>query len=134
MRPRGRHAFLGEANRDDSEEISFPALHPIDNLGYCALNLLRDLLRVSIVTSQVYELAWFLHHNARNEEFWKSWNRVHDSELRRLESVSFLLANMVSLRPIGGGTGRDPAPSCEHKALVRDRRYVSVSDGLDASQ
>ncbi len=74
------------------EEISFPALHPIDNLGYCALNLLRDLLRVSIVTSQVYELAWFLHHNARNEEFWKSWNRVHDSELRRLESVSFLLA------------------------------------------
>jgi hypothetical protein len=74
------------------EEMSFPALHPIDNLGYCALNVLRDLLRVGIVTSQVYELAWFLHHNSRNDEFWNSWNRVHDDELRRLESVSFLLA------------------------------------------
>jgi hypothetical protein len=74
------------------EEFSFPALHPIDNLGYCSLNVLRDLLRVGIVTSQVYELAWFLHHNSRNEEFWKDWSRLHDEELRRLQSVSFLLA------------------------------------------
>jgi hypothetical protein len=74
------------------EEISFPALHPIDNLGYCALNLVRDLLRVGIVTSQVYELAWFLHRNSRNDEFWNGWVQVHDEEVRRLESVSFLLA------------------------------------------
>ena len=74
------------------EEITFPCLHPIDNLGYCALNLLRDLLRVGIVTSQVYELAWFLHQHARNDEFWSAWIQMHDEELRRLESVSFLLA------------------------------------------
>jgi hypothetical protein len=74
------------------EEISFPALHPIDRLGYSALNLLRDLLRVGIVTSQVYELAWFLHRNSRNEEFWSGWIQLHNDELRRLESVSFLLA------------------------------------------
>jgi hypothetical protein len=74
------------------EEISFHSLNPIDSLGYSALNLLRDLLRVSIVTSQVYELAWFLHHNSRNEDFWAGWSQVHDDELRRLESVSFLLA------------------------------------------
>ena len=74
------------------EEIRFPALCPIDSLGYLALNLLRDLLRVGIVTSQVYELAWFLHKNSRNDEFWSCWLQMHDDELRRLASVSFLLA------------------------------------------
>jgi hypothetical protein len=74
------------------EEISFSTLCPIDNLGYLALNLLRDLLRGSIVTSQVYELAWFLHRNSHNQEVWGSWRVMHDRELRRLESVSFLLA------------------------------------------
>jgi len=74
------------------EEISFPALCPIDSLGYLALNLLRDLLRGGMVTSQVYELAWFLHRNSRTEGFWNRWMQMHDEELRRLESVSFLLA------------------------------------------
>jgi hypothetical protein len=74
------------------EEISFSTLCPIDNLGYLALNLLRDLLRAGIVTSQVYELGWFLHRNSHNKEFWDSWMVMHDRELRRLESVSFLLA------------------------------------------
>ena len=77
------------------EEISFSALCPIDSLGYLALNLLRDLLRgTGIVTSQVYELAWFLQRNSRNEELWNSWIEMHDGELRRLESVSFLLARI----------------------------------------
>lgn len=75
------------------EEISFSALCSIDNLGYLALNLLRDLLRgTGIVTSQVYELACFLHRNSRNMEIWDKWTKMHDGELRRLESVSFLLA------------------------------------------
>lgn len=74
------------------EEISFHTLSSSDSLGYAALNLLRDLLRLSIVTSHVYELAWFLHHNSRNEDFWTGWSHTHDDELRRLESVSFLLA------------------------------------------
>jgi hypothetical protein len=75
------------------EEISFSALCSIDSLGYLALNLVRDLLRgTGLVTSQVYELAWFLHRNSRNKEFWNSWTAMHESALRRLESVSFLLA------------------------------------------
>jgi hypothetical protein len=74
------------------EEMTFSALGPIDSLGYAALNLLRDLLRVGIVTSQVYELAWFLHHHSRNDNFWTRWVQMHDDELRRIESVSFLLA------------------------------------------
>jgi len=74
------------------EEITFSALCPIDSLGCSALNLLRDLLRFGIVTSQVYELAWFLHRNSRNKEFWNRWTEMHDGEVRRLEAVSFLLA------------------------------------------
>jgi hypothetical protein len=74
------------------EDISFPALSPIDSLGYLAINLLRDLLRAEIVSSQVYELAWFLHRNSSHDVFWNRWTGMHDPELRRLESVSFLLA------------------------------------------
>ncbi len=67
------------------EEIRFVALSLVDSLGYLALNLLSDLLRgAAIVTSQVYELAWFLHQNARNDDFWNQWTELHDGELRRL--------------------------------------------------
>jgi hypothetical protein len=74
------------------EEMAFPSLNPVDNLGYLALNLLRDLLRLSVLASQVYELAWFLHRNSDNNEFWRRWTTEHDEELKRVESVSFLLA------------------------------------------
>ena len=91
--PEGLNDFWQRRVERRLEEISFSALCPIDSLGYLALNLLRDLLRgTGIVTSQVYELAWFLHRNSRNKEFWSSWTEMHDGELRRLESVSFLLA------------------------------------------
>jgi hypothetical protein len=72
--------------------MKFPALSLIDSLGYLSLNLLRDLLHCVIVTSQVYELAWFLNRNSKNEEFWNGWIGTHDEELRRFESVAFLLA------------------------------------------
>jgi hypothetical protein len=75
------------------EEITFSALSPIDNVGYLALNLLRDLMRIPIVTSQVYELAWFLHRNSGDNPFWSGWVDLHDEELRRFESISFLLAS-----------------------------------------
>jgi hypothetical protein len=92
-RPEGVNDFWQRRVERRLEEISFSALCPIDSLGYVALNLLRDLLRgTGIVTAQVYELAWFLHRYSRNEEFWNSWNELHHRELRRLESVSFLLA------------------------------------------
>jgi len=90
--PEDLTAFWERRVERQLEEITFSALSPIDNLGYIALNLLRDLLRLGIVTSQVYELAWFLHANAHNEEFWTRWAETHDEELKRLESVSFLLA------------------------------------------
>jgi len=90
--PEGVNDFWQRRVERKLEEIVFPALCPVDSLGYLALNLLRDLLRAGIVTSQVYELAWFLHRNSGNDEFWNRWRQIHDEELRRLESVSFLLA------------------------------------------
>jgi hypothetical protein len=76
------------------EDISFSALAPVDNVGYLALNLLRDLMRIPLITSQVYELAWFLHHHAHDDAFWKQWTEWHDEELRRFESIPFLLASI----------------------------------------
>ena len=90
--PKTVNDFWDRRVERELQEIKFSALSPIDSLGYLSLNLLRDLLHCVIVTSQVYELAWFLHRNSKNEAFWNRWIISHDDELRRFESVSFLLA------------------------------------------
>jgi hypothetical protein len=74
------------------DEITFLALHPVDNLGYTALNLLRDLLRGSVAADQAYGLARFLHTSAEDPSFWQIWKLLHDGSERRLQAVSFLLA------------------------------------------
>ena len=74
------------------DEISFPGLDPIDNLGYTALNVLRDALGGEVSAQLMYELARFLHMNAENTEFWKNWRELHDDSLRGAEAVSFRLA------------------------------------------
>jgi MFS family permease len=74
------------------DDISFPALNPVDNLGYSALNVLRDALCGEVSVQLVYELARFLHINAENDEFWRSWRELHDDSLRGAEAVSFSLA------------------------------------------
>ena len=72
--------------------FDYPALHPIDNLGYCALHILRDLQRGEWLIHHVYEIAWFLHHHAGDDEFWKQWIEMHDTSLRSFETVAFWLA------------------------------------------
>lgn len=69
-----------------------PVLHPADRLGYTALHLLRHLLRGNVRATHVYEIAYFLHTQAENEEFWNTWRDLHRAPLRRLEAVSFQLA------------------------------------------
>ncbi len=98
--PEGVHDFWQRRVERRLEEISFSALCPIDSLGYVALNLLRDLLRgTGIVTGQVYELAWFLHRNSRNEEFWNSWTELHDGHCAGLNPLLLVLLRW-------GGYGR----------------------------
>jgi MFS family permease len=68
------------------------ALDTADALGYACLHLLRHLLRGSVRPYHVYEVAWFLEHHADDREFWSRWQGLHAPELRRLEGVSFRLA------------------------------------------
>jgi hypothetical protein len=71
----------------------FLALDPVDALGYCALHLLRHLLRGEPRASNVYEVAWFLEQNVANDSFWTRWRDLHSPDLRRLQALCFRLAN-----------------------------------------
>jgi len=90
--PKGLDHFWFRRIERRLDDISFPALNAMDNLGYTALNLTRNLLREGASPHQVYELARFLHTNADNELFWKTWRESHDDSLRCLEAISFRLA------------------------------------------
>ena len=67
-------------------------LSPIDAVGYAALHLLRHVLQGDTKAFHVYEIASFLQGHADNEEFWTVWSGLHSDSLRRLQTVSFLLA------------------------------------------
>jgi predicted MFS family arabinose efflux permease len=74
------------------DDLTFTGLHPVDNLGYCALHILRNLFRCEWVIHHVYELACCLHANAGDAAFWRCWRESHDDSLRSLEAISFRLA------------------------------------------
>jgi MFS family permease len=81
------------------DEIAFPGLHPVDNLGYTALNLLRDLLRYEVKMHQAYGLARFLHTNT-DDCLWRNWRLLHEEGMRRLEVISFrLVSDWFACRP-----------------------------------
>jgi hypothetical protein len=82
------------ARRITREEygLSFPALSLVDNVGFCALHILRDLLRGDWVLYHVYELACLLERHADDDLFWHQWMHLHDDSLRSLESIAFRLA------------------------------------------
>jgi MFS family permease len=93
IRPQGTEDFWSRRARKMLDEISFPALDPVDNLGYTAINLLRHLLNNFPATEQVYGLARFLHTQADDRVFWRRWRELHPYSLRRLEAISFRLAS-----------------------------------------
>ena len=90
--PKGLDQFWFRRIEGHLDNFSFPALDPVDSLGYSALHMLRHLLYGGMHAQQVYELAWFLHTNAENEAFWKNWRELHDDSLRYLEAICFRLA------------------------------------------
>jgi len=92
IRPENIGEFWSRRMERRLDGTTFEALHPADNLGYTALNLLRDLLRGSVAADQAYGLARFLDSSAEDASFWQSWKSLHHASLRRLEAVSFLLA------------------------------------------
>jgi hypothetical protein len=99
IRPQGLEAFWSRRIERQLDGIAFPALQPVDNLGYTALNLVRDLLLGSVAPEQAYCLARFLHCSADDQPFWQIWRSLHSDSLRRLQAVSFLLAaNLFACR------------------------------------
>jgi hypothetical protein len=74
-------------------KMEFCALHPVDQLGYLALHILRGVLTGDWVIHHVLELATFLHNRTRDVEFWSQWHQLHSMNLRRMEAVAFTLAH-----------------------------------------
>jgi len=72
--------------------MEFCTLHPLDQLGYLALHILRGVLTGDWVVHHVLELATFLHNRTRDVEFWSQWHEMHSAKLRRLEALAFGLA------------------------------------------
>lgn len=93
VHPQGLQEFWPRRVTRVFDDLRFPALDPVDNLGYTAINLLRHLLKSFPATEQVYGLARFLHVHADDRPFWQSWRELHHDSLRRLEAISFRLAS-----------------------------------------
>jgi MFS family permease len=90
--PKGVEDFWPRRIARHLDDISFPALDPIDNFGFSALHALRDLMSGDWVLHRIYEMARFLHTNAANKSFWSQWRELHDDSLRSSEAISFRLA------------------------------------------
>jgi MFS family permease len=90
--PNGLEDFWPRRVMRQLDDFSFPALDPVDNLGFSALHALRDLLSGDWVLQRVYEIARFLHTHAENKPFWTQWQEQHGHSLRGSEAISFRLA------------------------------------------
>jgi MFS family permease len=90
--PQGLDEFWSRRVTRHLDDFSFPALDPVDNLGFSALHALRDVLDGDWVLHRVYEMARFLHTNVENKTFWTQWRELHSDSLRSSEAICFSLA------------------------------------------
>lgn len=90
--PSGLEHFWERRARAVVDELKFTALHPADAVANASLHLLRHLLRGDLRPSHVYELAWLLDNSVDDADLWRSWRELHGESLRRLEAISFALA------------------------------------------
>lgn len=85
---KGLDQFWVRRTERQLDGFSFPALTELDNFGYTALHLTRNLLRDQPSLHQIYELARFLHFSADRRDFWEDWRATHDDSIRRLEAIA----------------------------------------------
>jgi predicted MFS family arabinose efflux permease len=90
--PKGIEEFWSRRVTRHLDDFSFPALDPVDNLGFSALHALRDVLDGDWVLHRIYEIARFLHTNVENKLFWTQWRELHSDLLRSAEAICFCLA------------------------------------------
>jgi len=75
-----------------TEDLSFSSLDEVDNFGYVALHVLRNILTRSWALHLVFELAMFMHSRASDEAFWQRWQDLHHDSLRSREAIALFLA------------------------------------------
>lgn len=88
----GVDSFWERRTTRSLEGVSFPCLGDVDQLGYLALHILRNILLRDWVIHHVRELAFFLHARADDDAFWATWSETHDAPLRSLEAIPFYYA------------------------------------------
>lgn len=64
-----------------------------DLLGFAALHLLLHVLHGELPMQRAWEIANFLHREARNDAFWNSWKKFHSGALRQSEVLIFELVH-----------------------------------------
>ncbi|MBV9885854.1 MAG: MFS transporter [Acidobacteria bacterium] len=89
----GLEEFWSRRTVRQIDDFAFAGLHPVDNLGCAALNVVRDLLQGMPSLEQVHSIARFLHTQSDDEAFWQSWHELHPPVMRRLEAITFRLAS-----------------------------------------
>lgn len=88
----GVDEFFARRVRRTIGGVEIAVLSPQDAVAYGALHLLKHVLHGSTRAFHVYELASFLEGHAADDEFWVEWRRLHPPPLRRLQAVTFALA------------------------------------------
>lgn len=91
-------------------ELSFPALPPIDHLGYFALHILRELFASGRALHHALELATFLHERTDDLAFWAEWQSQHSPRLRQMQAVPLALA---------GAAFSSRLPDAVHEQIAR---------------
>ena len=90
--PENLDEFWPRRRRRKHRGLQFVGLDPLDAFAFSALHALRHLLYGGLAPYNIYELGFFLHHNAENQQRWKAWRTQHDDRLRLLTAASSLLA------------------------------------------
>jgi hypothetical protein len=73
--------------------FSFWSLGEVDQLGFFALHVLRDVFRGDWIVHHVLELATFLDRRAHDRAFWTQWQKLHSPRLRQAQAIAFLVAH-----------------------------------------
>jgi MFS family permease len=92
FKPGGLDEIWTRRQKRELDGLRFIGLHPVDALANSALHLLRHLLRGDLRPSHAYELGSFLHRNSEDDQLWNAWFERHPESLRRLEAISFAIA------------------------------------------
>jgi hypothetical protein len=68
-----------------------PVLDAADAVTFAALHLMMHLLHGDLRLHRAWEIAYFLHHSSRDEEFWNRWRDLYPNHVRRIQAIAFAL-------------------------------------------